>query len=200
MCGSPAGGRKRRARGDRLMERRSAELRDGGAAPIARELVERVRVTGLDGARIGRTPTGLSARMREQLGLPLDRPVIMSGHQAELWHPGILAKWIAGVEIARRVGGVFAWLHVDQDTNEPGAIDVPVIDGAGVLVKRTLTLVDPARDVPTGVAPGSADRWRPRATGAGRVARGCGGCGAHRRGPQRARDRADAGTAVRSHD
>lgn len=144
------------------MERRGAEHPDDGAPPAdcesacgsewggGRTLVEAARVTGLNGVGIGRGLTTLGARMREQLGLPLDRPVIMSGHQAELWHPGILAKWIAGVEIARRVGGVFAWLHVDQDTNEPGAIDVPVIDAAGVLVRRTLTLVDPARDVPTG--------------------------------------------------
>lgn len=147
------------------MEPRGAEHPDDGAPAADAEgacaLVESARVTGLEGVRIGRAPTGLSARMREQLGLPLDRPVIMSGHQAELWHPGILAKWIAGVEIARRVGGVFAWLHVDQDTNEPGAIDVPVIDGSGVLVKRTLTLVDPSRDVPTGSRPAARiDRAR----------------------------------------
>ena len=33
--------------------------------------------------------------LREQLGLPVHGPVIMTGHQAEFWHPGILAKYLA---------------------------------------------------------------------------------------------------------
>jgi hypothetical protein len=103
---------------------------------------------------VKRTPlTAFQIRLREQLGLPTDRPVIMSGHQAELWHPGILAKWFAGIALARRVGGVFVWLHVDQDTNEPGVIDVPAFDASGVLVKRTLTLIVQTKDIPTGARP-----------------------------------------------
>jgi hypothetical protein len=103
---------------------------------------------------VKRTPlSAFQIRLREQLGLPTDRPVIMSGHQAELWHPGILAKWFAGIALARRVGGVFVWLHVDQDTNEPGVIDVPAFDASGVLVKRTLTLIEQTKDIPTGARP-----------------------------------------------
>lgn len=103
---------------------------------------------------IKRTPrTTLQIRMREQLGLPTDRPIIMSGHQAELWHPGILAKRLAGAALARHVGGVFCWLHVDQDTNEPGLIDVPAFDASGMLAKRTLTLIDQTKDIPTGARP-----------------------------------------------
>lgn len=114
---------------------------------------------------VKRTPlTAFQIRLREQLGLPTDLPVIMSGHQAELWHPGILAKWFAGSALARQVGGVFVWLHVDQDTNEPGLIDVPAFDASGMLVKRTLTLVEQTKDIPTGSRPAQRidpDRARP---------------------------------------
>ena len=34
-------------------------------------------------------------RFRAALALPTDRPVIMSGHQAEWWHMGVLAKFVA---------------------------------------------------------------------------------------------------------
>lgn len=90
----------------------------------------------------------LARETRRALGLPLDRPVVMSGHQAEFWHPGILAKWIAGVAVARAVGGVFAWLHVDQDTNTPTVIRYPALDERGTLAARTMTLAEPMRDVP----------------------------------------------------
>lgn len=97
--------------------------------------------------------TPFQQRTREQLDLPTDRPVIMSGHQSEVWHPGILAKWFAGLALARLVGGIFVWLHVDQDTNEPGAIEVPALDASGALVKRALTLIEPTKDIPTGARP-----------------------------------------------
>ena len=101
----------------------------------------------------GRSISPFQRRVRAELGLPIDRPVVMSGHQAEIWHPGIFAKWCAGVEISRRIGGVFAWLHVDQDTNEPGVIECPALDAEGTLVKRAITLIEPSRDVPTGSRP-----------------------------------------------
>ena len=37
---------------------------------------------------------------REQLGLPTDRPIVMSGHQAQIWHPGILSKYLAAIGLA----------------------------------------------------------------------------------------------------
>ncbi len=62
---------------------------------------------------------------REQLGLPTDRPIVMSGHQAELWHPGILAKFLAADALARRTGAALAWLVVDQDANDPHGLALP---------------------------------------------------------------------------
>lgn len=126
----------------------------GWGHEIARDVSDRVR-----------SLSPFQAGVRTELGLPLDRPIVMSGHQAEIWHPGILAKWIAGVEIARRLGGVFVWLHVDQDVNEPGVIEAPAIDARGCLVKRALTLVEPTREVPTGSRPAQRidpARIRPR--------------------------------------
>jgi hypothetical protein len=74
---------------------------------------------------------GPSARFRAQLGLPVDRPIIMSGHQAEWWHPGILAKLFAARALADRVGGVVVWVVVDQDDNDPGAFPIPVVRADG---------------------------------------------------------------------
>lgn len=69
---------------------------------------------------------------RREIGLPTDRPVVMSGHQAQLWHPGILAKYFAGEALAALVDAAsFAWLVVEQDANEPGLIRLPVRRAAG---------------------------------------------------------------------
>lgn len=66
-----------------------------------------------------------AAEARTELGLPTDRPIVMSGHQAEFWHPGIAAKWFASQAIAERAGACFAWVVVDQDTNDPTSIRYP---------------------------------------------------------------------------
>lgn len=65
---------------------------------------------------------------RRELGLPDRGAVVMSGHQAQFWHPGILAKYFAGDALASASGdeATFAWLVVEQDTNDPGAVRLPV--------------------------------------------------------------------------
>ncbi|HVU64895.1 MAG TPA: hypothetical protein VHC70_13020 [Phycisphaerales bacterium] len=83
-----------------------------------------------------------SRRFREELGLPVDRPVIVSGHQAQVWHPGILAKAMASRAAADRVGGAggeraaFVWLVVDQDDHEPFEVRYPVRLADGRLERR----------------------------------------------------------------
>lgn len=64
---------------------------------------------------------------RAELGLTPDRPVVMSGHQAGIWHPGILAKYAAMVAIAERCGAQAAWLVVDQDVNDAASVRYPVL-------------------------------------------------------------------------
>ena len=56
--------------------------------------------------------------------------VVMTGHQAEFWHPGILAKYLAAdafAGAARRAGlkPRVVWLVVDQDSNEPWKVRFP---------------------------------------------------------------------------
>lgn len=64
-----------------------------------------------------------------------DRIVIGTGHQAEFWHPGILAKYLAAEEFARvfRLAGsansaAVLELVVDLDSNDPLNIQIPVCD------------------------------------------------------------------------
>lgn len=61
-----------------------------------------------------------AAAFRAELGLPTDKPVVMSGHQAQWWHAGILAKQIALAAVCTQVngGGAGAWIVVDQDASD----------------------------------------------------------------------------------
>lgn len=77
---------------------------------------------------------------RRELGLPINTRIVMTGHQAEFWHVGILAKYFAADAAARAATTTgtpasTAWLIVDHDANEPGHIRVPVLrrdDRAGI--------------------------------------------------------------------
>ncbi len=70
-------------------------------------------------ALLKRNTSPRAARFRGQLGLPTDRPIIMSGHQAQVWHPGILSKYLAASAGAQALAAHPVWLVVDQDTGEP---------------------------------------------------------------------------------
>ncbi|MGE3107237.1 MAG: hypothetical protein AB7G11_03060 [Phycisphaerales bacterium] len=77
-------------------------------------------------------------RFREQLGLRADTPVIMSGHQAGFWHPGILAKYLAmeaasAMCLQRGLVNQTGWVCVDQDDNDAGLVRFPIRDPAGRL-------------------------------------------------------------------
>ena len=57
---------------------------------------------------------------------------VWTGHQAEFWHPGIMAKYLAAGALAGRVraGGGRAevtWLVVDQDANEAWRVPYPAV-------------------------------------------------------------------------
>lgn len=97
---------------------------------------------------------------REQLGLPTDRPVVMSGHQAAIWHCGILAKWLACGHAASAHSATPAWVIVDHDPEEFGAIAVPVrtvgADGSSRVVRRVWRMTGPevAASIAEGRGPG----------------------------------------------
>jgi len=93
-------------------------------------------------------------RFREELGLPTDRPVIVTGHQAEWWHAGVLAKFLAVDAVARRSGMAQAWIIPDQDEAAFDEIPVPLLDAEGRLTRRTLRLTTaPAPGTAAGAAP-----------------------------------------------
>ncbi|MEO0484002.1 MAG: hypothetical protein AAF138_10315 [Planctomycetota bacterium] len=79
-------------------------------------------------------------RFRAQLGLPTDRPIVMSGHQVQFWHPGILAKLIAANELAERTGAAVAWMLVDHESPSPSSLHFPAIDPTGRFRVRGRTL------------------------------------------------------------
>lgn len=93
---------------------------------------------------------------RREMGLPVDRPIIMTGHQAQVSHPGILAKHIAAAAAARAAGAAAVWITVDQDDNDPFEIRFPM-RRPGDRVMREMWPArpgrDPAADAPTGLRP-----------------------------------------------
>lgn len=78
-------------------------------------------------------------RFRAQLGLP-HGPLVLAGHQATFWHPGILAKWLAACAAADSLPATWAWLVVDHDTNDPWRIRLPWKDSAGNLSVKVWSL------------------------------------------------------------
>jgi hypothetical protein len=51
--------------------------------------------------------------------------LIMSGHQAGIWHAGILAKHMATTVAAEVLGAAAAWIVVDQDAGDPQVVAYP---------------------------------------------------------------------------
>lgn len=95
---------------------------------------------------------------RAELGLPVDRPVIVTGHQPDFWHPGILVKDLLAAALAEETGSTAAHVIVEQDDNEPGVIDVPVFDEHGRLMVETVRLLEGDRSVVVGRRPASMPR------------------------------------------
>ena len=81
---------------------------------------------------------------------------IVTGHQPWLWHPGILAKYLAAdaamVGFALGDGTPLRHVVVDQDVQDATRLALPVRDGEALRVHHTR--LGPARvDVPTGCQP-----------------------------------------------
>lgn len=91
--------------------------------------------------RRGASPEFIES-FRRQMGLPSGGPLVLSGHQADLWHPGILAKHLAADAIAAKVGGRAAWLVVDHDVPHEISLRSPARDADGRIVRKKLPLLD----------------------------------------------------------
>src|SRR5207302_4275452 len=76
--------------------------------------------------------TALYRQYAEALGLqvpnqPLSRrPIIATGHQPELYHPGVLVKNFAAANLASQLGGVGLNLTVDPDVAKETGLKLPV--------------------------------------------------------------------------
>ena len=62
---------------------------------------------------------------RRSLELPVDIPIVIVGHQPEFFHPGILAKFIAGEQAANNIGGELVHLVVDHHAGVFNKIEFP---------------------------------------------------------------------------
>ncbi len=82
------------------------------------------------------------AETRKALGLAIDRPIVMTGHQVAWWHAGILAKYIACESIAHCIGGEAVWVTPDQDESDYPELAAPVRDKAGTIQREVLALTD----------------------------------------------------------
>jgi len=99
------------------------------------------------GEVLGRSLRDWRRLTRAELGLDTDRPLVGSGHQPVLWHPGLLAKAIAQAALAEAIGGGTFRLTVGHDELDPLAIDLPVRAADGGLGVRTVRLGAVHRDV-----------------------------------------------------
>ncbi|MFG0285282.1 MAG: hypothetical protein ACF8R7_12760 [Phycisphaerales bacterium JB039] len=98
-----------------------------------------------------------SRRFREELSLPADRALVLTGHQSVIWHPGILAKYIAATQIAQAQGAAAAALVVNHDVDDPSLISFPVLAATGRLQRRLHPWIGAAED-------GRMPAYRPAAT------------------------------------
>jgi len=78
--------------------------------------------------------------------------LIATGHQAALWHPGILAKDIAVACAARRFDAGMCHVVVDQDVHPTMQLDLP-ISRDGRLWVESFELASVSGSVPTGSQP-----------------------------------------------
>lgn len=83
-----------------------------------------------------------------------DRP-IWTGHQLSLFHPGIVAKYLAADAVSAQVGVSFRNIVVDQDVYDPLRLTVPGRDAAAPkrLRSQTLTLGRIQPEIPVGMQP-----------------------------------------------
>ena len=85
----------------------------------------------MSAARVfGREVAEWRAGSRAALGLPIDRPIVMTGHQAGIWHAGIAEKFLVGARIAAERGAALVHLVVDHDLNDASLVAFPaLVDG-----------------------------------------------------------------------
>jgi hypothetical protein len=81
---------------------------------------------------------------------PDNSPLIATGHQPTLWHPGILAKYLAAHHAAAQAGGQMFHIIVDQDVVDPTTLEVPIRNGSNLSTHQIL-LGKSNAEIPIGV-------------------------------------------------
>jgi hypothetical protein len=131
----------------------AAPLRLAGV-PLA-EIRRSARRAALDAANAYASHLGLAA---VALGSPLDsHPLIGTGHQPFLFHPGIWAKHLLAARFADRA--LVLNMPVDCDAAEDIGADAPHLDGGLTIAHETLLRADPDVPYETLSAPGE-DGWQ----------------------------------------
>ena len=64
-----------------------------------------------------------------QFGIQTEKPLIITGHQPQLIHPGIWVRYFLLQEASRRWGWQIAAFQVDSDVAEAPAFNIPFFDG-----------------------------------------------------------------------
>jgi hypothetical protein len=77
-----------------------------------------------------------------------DAPLVVTGHQPELFHPGVWVKNFAAAHVAREAGGSALNLVVDNDIPKWASVRVPSLDPDGTLRAVAVDFDDWTREVP----------------------------------------------------
>lgn len=75
-------------------------------------------------------------RTREAVVGSDDRPIIVTGHQPAFIHPGVWAKHIVSMRLAKALGGIALNLIVDQDAPQGATTAVPAVEGSRVELRH----------------------------------------------------------------
>ncbi len=89
----------------------------------------------------------LRHRIRSELVVDPDAPLIVTGHQPEFIHPGVWAKHVVAVRLADATGGTAINLVADNDAPKETGLAVPSFES-----KRLQRLIVPYANAPPNVA------------------------------------------------
>jgi hypothetical protein len=91
---------------------------------------------------LGRPLLAWRGELRAELDLAA--PVILSGHQPEFFHAGVLAKTLAAAFLAERLGGAAVFLIADSDTPRSARLSIPQPTAGGL---RRVDVAIPGHDL-----------------------------------------------------
>ncbi|MCX5691942.1 MAG: hypothetical protein NTV94_19470, partial [Planctomycetota bacterium] len=102
---------------------------------------------------------------RAALGLPERRVQIMTGHQAGMWHAGILAKYIFSHLLSEEIqDGAWSHVVVDQDVNDAGLLTAPTLEAQRLAIRvapQNATVIS-GRQAPATTLPKLPDNLSPQ--------------------------------------